>query len=76
MSTPQAEGAGGGEERPTRTARITLLESKRSTAVGIAQNKIRLVLGGKELRDAIAEVDENVLTLDTLKMVRSSAAVQ
>ena len=65
-----------GRVRPERLAEdrnrsrcVVLLEPKRSTAVGIVMNKIKVALGGKELREAIMDVDENTLRQDVLKMV-------
>ena len=36
------------------------------------ENKLRGALGGKPLRDAVLEVDESLLTQDTLKMALSA----
>lgn len=57
-----------GDEKP-KTSKVTLLDAKRSTSVGIVMKRITDALQGKELRDALMEVDENVLPLDVLPMV-------
>lgn len=56
------------EFTPRRTA-VQLLDSKRSTSVGIVMKRITDALGGKDLRDALLEVDENTLPADVLPMV-------
>jgi formin 2 len=56
------------EFTPRRTA-VQLLDSKRSTSVGIVMKRITDALCGKDLRDALLEVDENTLPADVLPMV-------
>jgi len=63
--TPRAADA---EFTPRKMA-ISLLDAKRSTSVGIVMKRITDTLGGKDLRDALMEVDENVLPLEVLPMV-------
>ena len=48
---------------------VTLLEQKRSQQVGMLQQRVRKDMEGKDLREAIMEVDENALTPDILRMV-------
>jgi len=49
--------------------KVQLLDQKRSTDVGIVMKVITDALQGKELRDALLEVDENLLSLEVLKRV-------
>eukprot|EP00962_Isochrysis_galbana_P059107 scaffold32523_cov62-Isochrysis_galbana.AAC.1 len=49
----EAEEADG--SRSARGARVRLLDTKRSTSIGIVANKIRLGLNGKGLREAVLE---------------------
>ena len=41
-------------------SKVILLDAKRSTSVGIVMKRITDALQGKDLRDALMEVDENV----------------
>ena len=61
--------SGGEEERKAKVMKVTLLDAKRSTSVGIVMKRITDALQGKELRDALMEVDENLLPLEVLPMV-------
>ena len=56
------------DDRP-KLSKVTLLDAKRSTSVGIVMKRITDGLAGKELRDALIEVDENALPTDVLPMV-------
>jgi len=53
---------------PKRTM-VSLLDAKRSTSVGIVMTRVNNTLNGKDLRDALLEVDENVLPAEVLPMV-------
>ena len=44
----------------SKVSKVTLLDAKRSTSVGIVMKRITDALQGKELRDALMDVDENV----------------
>ena len=57
------------EAAAPKSSKVQLLEAKRSTSVGIAMKRITDGLQGKELRDALMEVDENVLPLEVIPMV-------
>jgi hypothetical protein len=52
-----------------RATKVCLLEPKRSTGVGIVMKRITDGLQQKELREALMEVDENLLPLEVLPMV-------
>lgn len=56
------------EDAKAKASRVSLLDTKRSTSVGIVMKRITDGLQGKELRDALLEVDENLLPLETLPM--------
>ena len=60
------------DNRP-KVVKVTLLDAKRSTSVGIVMKRITDALQGKELRDALMDVDENLLPLDVLPMVMEIA---
>ena len=57
---------GASDELKKATSKVTLLDAKRSTSVGIVMKAITDALQGKELRDALMEIDENLLPLDVL----------
>jgi len=52
-----------------KVKRVSLLDPKRAIFIGFVMNKIRVVLQGKELREALFEVDDDILTPETLRMV-------
>ena len=60
-------------EKPLGLKKVSLLEAKRSTSVGIVMKRIKDALQGQDvnvaLRDAIMNVDINLLSLETLRMV-------
>jgi len=56
-----------------KRTKISLLDAKRSTSVGIMMKRITDKLQGKEIRDALMEIDENLLPLEVLPMVREIA---
>ena len=61
--------AAGGEEKP-RATKVSLLDAKRSTSVGIVMKRITDALRGHDLRQALMEVDLDLLPLEVLPMVR------
>lgn len=69
----------GGDERSATSAatrRVTLLDQKRSTAIGIVMQRIKAELGqDTTLREVILDVDLNALSLDILRMVGSVKVV-
>ena len=62
-------GAGASDEKKGASNRVTLLDAKRSTSVGIVMKAITDALQGKELRDALMEIDENLLPIEVLPKV-------
>ena len=63
------------EDTKPKISKVTLLDAKRSTSVGIVMKRITDALQGKELRDALMEVDENLLPLE-VRSPSSSFVIQ
>jgi hypothetical protein len=55
------------DDKP-KASKVILLDAKRSTSVGIVMKRITDALQGKELRDALMDVDENLLPLEVLQV--------